>query len=230
MFGSNRNPLSGKLFGVALAAATLFGLHAPGTAAADTFIPLPGGMISRTLADGTIVTIRIDNESAKINPSMGDTPVHRNVWVSGRGSVDLVGPSASEATIKISPGYVVGCQVDISQFSPSENASESATLGSGGLTNLQPSEALGGGITVAPGQAVAQLLLDLEKPDDYGQESHKRYNKVPGPHASVSWVDETFAVNGCGGYAQARSFVLAEIDTTTFIGNLALWGEPFSMG
>ncbi|MET9492897.1 MspA family porin [Nocardia sp. NPDC006630] len=230
MFGTKRKLRGGRLFGTALAALVVSGVHAPGTAIADTIIPLPGGVISRTLADGTVVTLRIDGESAKINPSMGDTPLHRNVWVTGRGSVDLNGPSAATATIKISPGYVVGCQVDINSFSPSENAGESATLGAGGLSNLQPSEGLGGGITLGPGQAVAQLMLDLEMPDDYGQESHKRYNKILGPHASVSWVDETFAVNGCGGYAQARSFVLAEIDTTTFIGNLALWGEPFTMG
>ncbi|WP_307817453.1 MspA family porin [Nocardia acididurans] len=202
-----------------------------GTADADTFIPLPGGIITRELADGTTITIRIDEESAKVSPSLGSTPVHRNVWVSGVGSVDLAGPSADTATIKISPGYVVGCQMDISSLGVNENAGESNTL-SQTAPYITPSlsESFGGGITLAPGQAVARLMLDLEKPDDYGMESHKRYNKVPGPHASVTWVDEAFEVNGCGGYAQARSFVLAEIDTTTFIGNLALWGQPFTMG
>ncbi|WP_327144015.1 MspA family porin [Nocardia sp. NBC_01327] len=230
MFGTNGNLWGGRLFGAALVSLAISGIHAPATAAADTFIPLPGGVISRTLPDGTVVTLRIDGESAKINPSMGDTPLHRNVWVTGRGSVDLDGPSAATATIKISPGYVVGCQVDISSFAESGNASESATVGNSGIAPQAPSEGLGGGITLAPGQAVGQFMLDLEKPDDYGQESHKRYNKTLGPHASVTWIDETFAINGCGGYAQARSFVLAEIDTTTFMGNMALWGEPFTMG
>ncbi|MEV6101624.1 MspA family porin [Nocardia sp. NPDC051981] len=48
------------------------------------------------------------------------------------------------------------------------------------------------------------------------------YNKVPGPHAGVSWTDETFTVNGCGGYAQARSFVAVEVDSPTYIGNPVL--------
>ncbi|WP_067702213.1 MspA family porin [Nocardia jejuensis] len=229
MFGTDKYPRIGRLFGVALAVAVASGIGTPGTASADTFVPLPGGVLTRELPDGTVITIRIEGESAKISGSMGATPMHRNVWTTGRGVIDLVGPSAVGSTIKISPGYVVGCQVDISSLSPSENASESATVGSQPSLGL-PSETTGAGITLGPGQATARLMLDLEKPDDYGMESHKRYNKVPGPHASVTWVDETFSVDGCGGYAQARSFVLAEVDTTTFIGNLALWGQPFSIG
>jgi hypothetical protein len=223
MFGTDKYPRGGRLFGVALAVAVAFGIGTPGAANADTFIPLPGGVLTRELPDGTVITIRIEGESANISGSMGSTPLHRNVWTSGRG------PSAAGSTIKISPGYVVGCQVDINSFSPSENASEAGTLGAQPSLGL-PSETTGAGITLGPGQATARLMLDLEKPDDYGMESHKRYNKVPGPHASVTWVDETFSVDGCGGYAQARSFVLAEVDTTTFIGNLALWGQPFSIG
>ncbi|MFJ9368148.1 MspA family porin [Nocardia sp. NPDC101769] len=67
--------------------------------------------------------------------------------------------------IKISPGYLVGCQVDIS-----------------------------------------------------------------GMNGGVSWPDETFTVNGCGGYARARSFVAAEVDSSTYTGNLVLHGESFTMG
>ncbi|QLY32145.1 MspA family porin [Nocardia huaxiensis] len=225
-------PVGGRLFGTALAVAVLAcGFAAPGPAAADTFIPLPGGVLTKELPDGTMITLRIADESAKISGSMGATPLHRNVWVTGVGSIDLEGPSAATSTIKISPGYVVGCQVDISSLGLNENAGESNTL-SQTAPYITPSlsESFGGGITLGPGQAAARLMLDLEKPDDYGMESHKRYNKVPGPHASVTWIDETFEVNGCGGYAQARSFILAEVDTTTFIGNLALWGQPFSMG
>lgn len=230
MFGSDVKPWGGRLFGIAAAVMMACGVSAPGTATADTFIPLPGGVITRELADGTTVTIRIDGESAKINPSMGSTPVHRNVWTTGRGSVDLAGPSASTATIKISPGYVVGCQVDIGPFSESSTPVKRRPAAGAQQLLQGASEVVGGGITLSAGQAVARLMLDLERPDDYGMESHKRYNKVPGPHASVSWVDETFSVDGCGGYAQARSFILAEVDTTTFIGNLALWGQPFSIG
>ncbi|MFE3195717.1 MspA family porin [Nocardia sp. NPDC059240] len=230
MYGKGIRIRGGKVLGVALAAVVGCGFSPTGVAHADTFVPLPGGSISRQLADGTNLIVRIENESAKISGSMGDTPMHRNVWTTARGVVDLDGPSASSATIKISPGYIVGCQVDIGSFSPSENASESATVASSGITPGVPTESMGAGISLGPGQAKALLMLDLEKPDDYGQESHKRYNKTLGPHASVTWVDETFAVDGCGGYAQARAFIAAEVDSTNFIGNLVLYGQPFSIG
>ncbi|MEU1210815.1 MspA family porin [Nocardia sp. NPDC005825] len=233
MYGKGIRVRSGRILGVALAAAAgLSGFGPAAPARADSFIPLPGGSITRQLADGTNLTVRITGESAKISGSMGSTPVHRNVWTTAVASIDLDGPSASNSTLKISPGYIVGCQVDISGIN-ANNAGGQAytpdtslqTLGTLGL-----SEQMGSGITLGPGQAVALPMLDLERPDDYGQESHKRYNKVPGPHASVSWTDETFSVDGCGGYAQARAFVAAEVDTATFIGNLVLYGEPFTIG
>ncbi|MFE2962039.1 MspA family porin [Nocardia tengchongensis] len=233
MYGKGIRARSGRVLGVAVAAAA--GLSGFGPAApvqADTFIPLPGGSITRQLADGTNLTVRITGESAKISGSMGSTPVHRNVWTTAVASIDLDGPSASTATIKISPGYVVGCQVDISGLSANSTGGGgyNADLTGASLGTLGANEQMGSGITLGPGQAVARLMLDLERPDDYGQESHKRYNKVPGPHASVSWTDETFSVDGCGGYAQARTFVAAEVDSTTFIGNLVLYGEPFTIG
>ncbi|MGV9667582.1 MspA family porin [Nocardia niigatensis] len=55
---------------------------------------------------------------------MGDTPIRCNVWTTAVASVDLEGPTASSATIKIGPGYVAGCQIDIGTLSPNENAGE----------------------------------------------------------------------------------------------------------
>ncbi|MGW0252342.1 MspA family porin [Nocardia goodfellowii] len=208
-------------------AVTVFAIDHTPAATADTFVPLPGGTITRELADGTTVTVRIDGESAKISPSMGATPMHRNVWVTGRGSVELAGPSAATATIKISPGYLVGCQVDITGASGTNN--ESATVQPGTMP-IAPTESFGAGIIIGPGASRTLLMLDLERPDDYGQEDHKRYNKIPGPYTSVTWIDETFAVDGCGGYAQARAFVAVEVAGSNFVGNVLLWGQPFSIG
>ena len=86
-----------------------------------------------------------------------------------------------------------------------------------------------GTLVLGPGQARARYLLDLEMPDDYGRESHKNYNKVVGPHASVAWTDETFAVDGCGGYAQEGSFVTAEIGTGRALAMVTVWGAPFAI-
>ena len=72
-----------RLAAVGAAAAATMGLCSVGAANADTFVPLPGGSITQTLADGTVVTVNLTDESANISPSMGSTPLHRNVWVSG---------------------------------------------------------------------------------------------------------------------------------------------------
>lgn len=61
---------------------------------------------------GTVVTVRLAGESALISPSLGSTPVHRNAWVSGGAQVELSGENAESG--RIYPGYVVGCQVNIS--------------------------------------------------------------------------------------------------------------------
>ncbi|MGX1812156.1 MspA family porin [Nocardia sp. NPDC055321] len=233
MFGTGKI-VGGKAFGVltgGLAVASLAVLCPvqPGRAHADTDIPLPGGSISRTLVDGSVVTVRLEEESARISPSMGSTPVHRNVWVSGRGVVDVSGPSAQKSTIKITPGYLVGCQVDIGTISGNNNG-QGVDADGDPTTPMALAQSVGTGITFGPGQSVARMMLDLEQPDDYGNEIHYRRNKVPGPHASVTWFDETFDVNGCGGYAQARAFVVASVGTETQIGDVVLWGAPFSMG
>ncbi|NKY89118.1 MspA family porin [Nocardia veterana] len=218
---------------VAGAALAVLGLCPTGAAHADTFIPLPGGTITRTLGDGTVVHLSIEGESAKISGSMAATPLHRNVWTTGRAVADVETASGAKPTIKLAPGYVVGCQVNLSSLESDEEESAGVQLPS---DSGNPLSALQAGLgdtetlVLGPGQATAHSVLDLEMPDDYGQESHKNYNKVSGPHASVAWTDETFAVNGCGGYAQARSFVTAEIGTGRALAVVTVWGAPFSMG
>ncbi|RDI64175.1 MspA family porin [Nocardia pseudobrasiliensis] len=218
----------------AIAVTVGLGLCSPGVANADTFIPLPGGTITRTLGDGTEVTVSIQGESAKISGSMGATPLHRNVWTTGRGVVDVAGGKSGSASVKIYPGYVVGCQVSVSGLTSGENESGSVDPSKAGGSN--PLAALGGNVggtetlVLAPGQAAARYLLDIEKPNDFGNDSHKRYHQVTGPHASVSWTDETFALDGCAGYAQARTFVTADVATDNTESMITVWGEPFSMG
>src|SRR6476661_7201906 len=94
-----------RLAAVGAAAAATMGFFSVGAANADTFVPLPGGSITQTLADGTVVTVNLTDESANISPSLGSTPLHRNVWVSGRASVTLEGDGVQTAYIY--PGYVL---------------------------------------------------------------------------------------------------------------------------
>ncbi|MFI6364293.1 MspA family porin [Nocardia sp. NPDC050630] len=197
-------------------------------AGADTVIALPGGEITKTLSDGTVVTVRLVGESAEINPSMGSTPAHRNAWVSGSAQVDLSGSGSSAGGI-VFPGYTVGCQVDI--------AGGGANGGVGGRLRSDGQEVTpdvsatsGANLTLGPGQAKSFYLIDREKADAFGNESHKMYNRFSGTSGSVTWTDETLGLSGCGGYAQARAFVSVEVRSDTVSSWITLWGKPFSLG
>ncbi|MFC9965114.1 MspA family porin [Nocardia ignorata] len=211
--------------GVAAAVSCTIGLFSVGAAHADTFVPLPGGEITKTLSDGTVVNIKMVGESATISPSMGSTPVHRNAWVSGSAQVSVSGGGDASGG-KIYPGYTVGCQVNIAGGGVSgegEGAVDDAGAGTGGIGT-------GGELSLGPGQAQSFYVLDLEKADDYGNESHSKNNKFKGSNGSVTWADETIGLSGCGGYAQARSFVSVEVETDNVISWVTLWGQPFSLG
>lgn len=212
--------------GIGAVATAALGLFSTGAANADTFVPLPGGSITETMDDGTVVTISMTGESANINPSMGATPLHRNAWVSGTARVTLSGANGTVGG-KIVPGYVVGCQVNISgggaNGGPSVGANYDGSSPTAGAN-------VGGNLTLGPGQSKAFYLLDQEAPDDYGNEAHYVRNKFAGSSGSVSWSDETINLSGCGGYAQARSFVAVQVETDNVITAYTLWGQPFSLG
>lgn len=215
--------------GVGAAATAALGLFSTGAANADTFVPLPGGNVVQTFSDGTQVHGWLDGESANINPSLGSTPVHRNAWVSGVAHVHLTGDSSVTGG-SIYPGYVVGCQVNISGGGVNAAPSVGASWDSSGNVTPSASMGSGGNLTLGPGQAQAFYILDLEKKDDFGQSSHKTHTSFTGNDASVAWKDETIGLTGCGGYAQARSFVSYEISSGHIQGWVTLWGQPFSLG
>ncbi|MGW4356728.1 MspA family porin [Nocardia sp. NPDC004582] len=212
--------------GIGAVATAALGLFSTGAANADTFVPLPGGSITETMDDGTIVTISMTGESANINPSLGATPLHRNAWVSGSARVELSGTNGNVGG-KIVPGYVVGCQVNISgggaNGGPSVGVNYDGSSPSAGAN-------VGGNLTLGPGQSQAFYILDQEAPDDYGSEAHYKRNKFSGNSGSVTWSDETINLNGCGGYAQARSFIAVQVETDHVITAYTLWGQPFSLG
>ncbi|WP_280216775.1 MspA family porin [Nocardia neocaledoniensis] len=207
------------------AAAVALGLLAAAPAEADAFVPLPGGEMVKTLSDGTVVTVRLVGESATISPSMGATPVHRNAWVSGTAQVELVGAGEGSYGLVV-PGYTVGCQVNI--------AGGGAGGGVEGASDWEGNASLGantsGELSLGPGQAESFYILDREKADDFGNESHKVYNEFTGGSGSVTWADQTIGLTGCGGYAQARAFVSVEVVTATVTSWVTLWGQPFSLG
>ncbi|MFC6014179.1 MspA family porin [Nocardia lasii] len=214
--------------GLGAAATMALGLFSTGAASADTFVPLPGGHITKVLSDGTVVDISLVGESANINPSLGSTPAHRNAWVSGSAQVTVSGGGDG----KIFPGYTVGCQVNIAGGGVNGEAEGTQgwadNQGNPGATTGGVST--GGELTLGPGQARSFYVLDLEMADDYGSETHKTRNAFTGGSGSVTWADETIGLSGCGGYAQARSFVSVEVETDNVISWVTLWGAPFSLG
>ncbi|QHE71275.1 MspA family porin [Rhodococcus sp. WAY2] len=222
-----------RLAAVGAAAAATMGFFSVGAANADTFVPLPGGSITQTLADGTVVTVNLTDESANISPSLGSTPLHRNVWVNGKASVHLEGAGAEGADIQ--PGYVLACQVDFGAEAGAEASAGGedgialSTLGDSTVP-IPFSGGTSGGVTLGPGEAVSVDILDLESADPYGAESHSAYNSFEGTDGSVRWADSTLGVSGCAGYAQARSYVNVSVETENVSSTVTLWGQPFSLG
>ncbi|MFC9835627.1 MspA family porin [Rhodococcus sp. NPDC127530] len=216
-----------RLAAVGAAAAATMGFFSVGAASADTFIPLPGGSITQTLADGTVVTVNLTDESANVSPSMGSTPLHRNVWVNGKASVHLDGAGATGADIQ--PGYVLACQVDFGAEAGGE-AGSTPVVNADGTVSVPVDGGTSAGITLGPGEAVSVDILDLESADAYGGESHSAYNSFEGTDGSVTWADSTLGVNGCAGYAQARSYVNVSVETDNVSSTVTLWGQPFSIG
>ncbi|MEU1525428.1 MspA family porin [Nocardia rhamnosiphila] len=216
----DRKTIARATFTAALAA----GLVSAGVADADTFVPLPGGTVTETLADGTAVTVRIVGESATVSPSMGATPLHRNAWVSASALVELSAPARS---VLIKPGYVVGCQVNIAGGGANGGANYSSDW-----AGQSPSAggSLGGALTLGPGQAQRFYLLDLEGPDAFGSESHRPFTQHTGTSGSVTWRNSTIGLAGCAGYAQARVFAEVEVETPNAKEIVTVWGQPFSLG
>jgi hypothetical protein len=214
----------GRVAGAGAAATVAAGLLSIGAADADTLVPLPGGAMTRTLSDGTVVTVELAGESANINPSLGATPVHRNAWVSGSARVTVSGDGVGG---KIYPGYTVGCQVDISGGAASGGADAGGDWEGGAVSGGVNS---GGELTLGPGQAKSFYVLDREMADDFGSDAHYANNRFKGNTGSVTWADETIGLTGCAGYAQARAFVSVEVETDHVISWVTLWGQPFSLG
>ncbi|WP_037206705.1 MspA family porin [Rhodococcus opacus] len=214
---------------VGAAAVATLGFFSVGAANADTFVPLPGGSATETLADGTVVTVNLTDESANVSPSLGSTPLHRNVWVSGKASVNLQGNPAKTAYIY--PGYILACQIDFGAgVGGNAGASVTPSQLATGTASIPVSGGANGGVTLGPGQAVDTAILDIEMPDAYGSEIHWGAHYFQGAAGSVGWSDVSLGVNGCAGYAQARSYVKVEVETDNVKSTVTLWGQPFSIG
>lgn len=215
--------------GAPAALTTVAALMAPAIAHADVHVALPSQTDQQTLGDGTVVSVTRSNETANINPSLGGTPLHRNAWVSASYAVKT---SKDAKKIKIQAGYIVGCQVNISGVTGSGNGSGTATPStSGGATVTGASAGAGGSLGIGPGQAVNYYINDVESADDFGSDKHSsKVGYKNTNHAKLSYTNETMQVNGCAGYAQARSFANVYVVTSNAEQVVTFYGKPFSLG
>ncbi|QHE71272.1 MspA family porin [Rhodococcus sp. WAY2] len=215
-----------RIAGLGAAAAVALGLMSTGAASADTFIPLPDGSKA-----GPNATLTRTGESALSSPSLAANGAGRVAWVSGTVVADVKGikevtevPAANgvaansagsyngtnatttHGVSRVSTGYIVGCQVDITGLS----ANPSFSLG---LDSLSPSLGLTVPLNSGEVKYVPVAAKDIKKDGVY----------------ALQYQDAELQVQKCGGFAQARSYSVVEIVGNDY-SKTVLYGAPFSIG
>lgn len=212
-----------RLGGVGAVIACAAGLATAGHAAADTFVPLPDG---REYAPGATITRTA--EHAVVSPSMAANGAGRVAWVSATITAEVTqtptvegpGPysvpedwpgtnnSSTHGASQVNTGYIVGCQVSIGDSAISAGLSGNVSTNGAGLSGSA-------GIQIGPGEVafVRVGFKDILEPGVY----------------SVGYRDFEIKIQGCGGYAQARSYTVVEIIGEHY-SKTTLYGAPFSIG
>ncbi|MEV0077759.1 MspA family porin [Nocardia neocaledoniensis] len=193
-----------------------------GTAGADAFVPLPDGERA-----GPGVTVKRTGERALVSPSLAANGAGRVAWVSGTVTADVtatpegeVGPnngpankpgsnnSSTHGASQLNTGYIVGCQVAIGDDAISAGISGGIDLSGGSLGGSV-------GLDLGPGEV---KFVQIDKKDILKAGTY-----------SVEYQDVEIQVQGCGGYAQARSYSVVEIIGDHY-SKTTLYGAPFSIG
>ncbi|MBD0862250.1 MspA family porin [Gordonia sp. zg691] len=214
-----------------LAGAVAMGLTSLGAGGA-TAGPLPGGTITKTLVDGTPVTVQLFDESVNVQRPISNVPTTREVWLSGKVRV-TVGGKAEGGSVKV--GYDVGCQVNF-------GGGEATVPGvGGGLDYSDPSnvtvgggltgDEVGGGFSLGPGEVKRQWLINETSGTNKSYTDYELNGYTfKGPKGGVAYSQEQFKVESCAGYAAARAFVQVTVSTEAVKGIVVLNGKPFSLG
>lgn len=197
---------------VGIAGTAVMGLSTMGVGAADAG-PLPGGTITKTLVDGTPVTISLTDEAVTIARATTNIQTSREVWLSGKVRVN-VGGEAEGGSIRA--GYIVGCQLD---FGAGADGGVSQELSQG----AQAEPEVGGGFTLGPGQASYVPIIS----QDGGDISDYTFS---GSQGGVAYSQEKFGLDGCAGFAEAKAKIEVTVETDSVKGVVVLHGKPFSIG
>ncbi|EGD54709.1 MspA family porin [Gordonia neofelifaecis] len=217
----NKRVVRGLTASAAIAGAVVVGAT---VAAPANAVSLPGASKTKTLPEGT-VTIKLYDESATVSKAVTSTPLSREVMVSGKVRVTTTGGVKGGS---VTAGYIVGCQVNFGADMGAKGGITQSFTPKAGTTTLPdaaPSVGGNGGIKLAPGQAkYAPIVRSVV--DDTETNSFTFKNAQGG----VAYSQERFGVDGCAGYAQARAKVTVRVATDTYVGNVTLYGQPFSIG
>lgn len=210
----------GAIAGIAGVSAIALSSMGAGGAAAGA---LPGGSTTQKLVDGTNVTVKLIGESVNITPSTVAMPTSRNVWLSGKVLVDVAG-EAEGGTVE--SGYVVGCQLNFGASSESGGGVKNTFATADKAASPSATAETSGGFTLAPGEAkYVPIIQDTnEKGKDVSDFTFE------GAKGGIAYSQETFKVDGCAGFAQAKAYVKVTVETPSVTGIVTLWGSPFSIG
>ncbi|MGW6619585.1 MspA family porin [Nocardia sp. NPDC055002] len=204
-------------FGAGAVAACLL---STGTASADQFIELPAVSATEPLLGGGEVTVTGD-DFATVSPSVGATPLHRNVWVSGNVQVNASGMTNGRLEV----GYIIGCQVAFGAGADVDGGAEPKD----GEVAVQASA--GAEMTLGPGEVKRYSILQIKQKDEQGDSETVGYYTFDGDSASFTYSDKTFGLTGCAGAAQARMYVnltAYQKDKGTK-SKITVYGQPFGI-
>ncbi|MCH5641894.1 MspA family porin [Gordonia sp. ABSL49_1] len=208
--------------GAAITGAAVMGIAGLGDAPAHAG-KLPGGTITKTLADGTKVTVTLFDQYANYQRAVTNVQTSREVWVTGKVRVSINGKQADGGSIKV--GYDVGCQVT---FGAGAGAGAGYTQGG---DDEGPSAGGDASVTLGPGQVSTVWVINTTSGDSTAYKDYEVNDYTfKGNKGGVVYSQEKFGVDGCAGYAAARPRVQVTVSTDSVKSVTVLNGKPFSIG
>lgn len=212
--------------GAAVVGAAMMGVASLGDGAASAG-PVPGNKVTKTLADGTPVTIQLFDQFANVQRAVTNVQTSRETWVSGKVRV-TVGGKAEGGSIKV--GYDVGCQINFGASAGADAGYDTAP-NDDNTGPKGPSATTGGGVTLGPGEVKTVWVINTTSGDST---AYKDYNvndfSFKGSKGGLVYSQEQFGVDGCAGYASARARIQVTVKTDSVKSVTVLNGKPFSLG
>lgn len=209
----------------AISGAAVMGIAGLGDAPAHAG-KLPGGQITKRLADGTPVTVTLFDQFVNIQRAVTNVQTSREAWVTGKVRVN-VGGKADGGSIKV--GYDVGCQVN---FGAGAEAGAKGGIDTSGAPSISNDDTGGSAtVTLGPGQVKTVWVINTTSGDSTAYKDYEVNDYTfKGNKGGVVYSQEKFGVDGCAGYASARPRIQVTVSTDSVKSVTVLNGKPFSLG